>query len=182
MIAPESAAGHEKQRSSGRAGHAIVQEWPTGTATRSAQWRCRALHGYHDEVSVYRLRGRPPLAQSAWSSPSPLPPNDHADWATLGRWDAKASQRPRRPGLKEPRGHICIRIRSRSHSRKPWPRSWPYRWPRPNLFQRTAIDVGFGGAAELLAAAIGGPDGVGENGPEPAPLELVVGCSGGSAG
>jgi len=29
----------------GRAGHAIVQVWPTGAATRCAQWRCRALHG-----------------------------------------------------------------------------------------------------------------------------------------
>jgi len=40
---------------------------------------------------------RPPLAQSAWSTPSPLPPNDHADCATLGR-----RRRTRRPELKEP--------------------------------------------------------------------------------
>ena len=32
-----------------------------------------------------RLRRRPPLAQSAWSRSSPLPLNDHADFATLGR-------------------------------------------------------------------------------------------------
>jgi len=35
---------------------------------------------------------RPPLAQSAWSTPSSLPPNDHADCATLG-----CRRRPRRP-------------------------------------------------------------------------------------
>jgi len=34
---------------------------------------------------------------SAWSAPSNRPTNDHADGATLGRWDANASQRPRRP-------------------------------------------------------------------------------------
>ena len=39
---------------------------------------------------------------SAWSQPSPSPTNDHADGATLGRWDANASQRTRRPGMKEP--------------------------------------------------------------------------------
>ncbi len=45
-----------------------------------------------------RLQRRPPLAQSAWSIPSPLPPNDHADCATLGR-----QRRPRRPVPIEPR-------------------------------------------------------------------------------
>ena len=54
----------------------------------------RAPHGDHDKVRVFRLGSRPPLAQLAWSPPSPLPPNDHADWATLGR-----QGRPRRPGL-----------------------------------------------------------------------------------
>jgi len=33
----------------------------------------------------FRLPLRPPLVQSAWSMSFPLPPNDHADWATLGR-------------------------------------------------------------------------------------------------
>jgi len=41
---------------------------------------------------------------SAWSEPPNQPTNDHADGATLGRWDAKASQRPRRPEMKEPYG------------------------------------------------------------------------------
>jgi len=44
-----------------------------------------------------RLRWRPPLAQSAWSTPSTPPPNDHADCATLGR-----QGRPRRPEMTEP--------------------------------------------------------------------------------
>jgi len=56
----------------------------------------RALHGQVDEISVYRLPMRPPLAQSAWSTPSPLPPNDHADCATLGR-----QRRTRRPGMRD---------------------------------------------------------------------------------
>ncbi len=29
-----------------------------------------------------------------------IPPRDHADGATLGRWDADASRRPRRPGMR----------------------------------------------------------------------------------
>ncbi len=48
------------------------------------------------EIDFSRLRWRPPFAQSAWSTPFPSPPNDHADWATLGR-----QGRPRRPEMKE---------------------------------------------------------------------------------
>ena len=39
-------------------------------------------------------------APSAGSQPSSPPTRDHADGATLGRWDATASQRTRRPALK----------------------------------------------------------------------------------
>ena len=38
-----------------------------------------------DPVHLSRFGSRPPLAQSAWSPHSQSPPNDHADWATLGR-------------------------------------------------------------------------------------------------
>jgi len=42
-------------------------------------------------------------APSAWSQPPNLPSSDHAVGATLGRWGAKATQRPRRPGTRESR-------------------------------------------------------------------------------
>ena len=42
-------------------------------------------------------------APSAWSTPPIHHSSDHADGATLGRWDAKASQRPRRPVTTESR-------------------------------------------------------------------------------
>ena len=57
----------------------------------------RALHGYRHEVRVYRLSWRPPACHRRGRSPPNQPTHDRADGATLGRWDAKASQRPRRP-------------------------------------------------------------------------------------
>ena len=50
---------------------------------------------------LFRLRGRPPACHRLGRSPSNQPTSDHADGATLGRWDARASQRPRRPELTE---------------------------------------------------------------------------------
>ncbi len=59
-------------------------------------------------------------APSAWSQPSNQPTSDHADGATLGRRDAKASQRPRRsvmrasPGQRQESGSgTASGIRSR---------------------------------------------------------------------
>ena len=46
---------------------------------------------------LFRLRGRPPAHHRRGRSPLTQPTSDHADGATLGRRDAKASQRPRRP-------------------------------------------------------------------------------------
>jgi len=46
------------------------------------------------------LRGRPPACHRRGRSPLNQPTSDHADGATLGRWDAKASRRPRRPVLR----------------------------------------------------------------------------------
>ncbi len=54
----------------------------------------------------FRPRWRPPLASSAWSTPSPLPLNDHAYGATLGRHG-----RSRRPEPKEPARSVRIRDR-----------------------------------------------------------------------
>ena len=50
---------------------------------------------------LFRLRGRPPALEQRGRSPSIHHPRDHAARATLGRWDALAAQRPRRPGVKE---------------------------------------------------------------------------------
>ncbi len=48
----------------------------------------------------FRLRGRPPARHRRGRSPFNQPTRDHADGATLGRRDAKASQRPRRPAMR----------------------------------------------------------------------------------
>jgi len=53
--------------------------------------------------SVLPARRQAAGAPSAWSSPPNPPTNDHADGATLGRWDAGASMRPRRPEMRKPR-------------------------------------------------------------------------------
>ena len=78
----------------GCAGSVFVPERPPGTAARPAQ-----MGTGHSAAKALReslLVGmRPPFAQSAWSPPSPSPPNDHADCATLGR-----RRRPRRPGMR----------------------------------------------------------------------------------
>ncbi len=47
-----------------------------------------------------RPRGRPPARHRRGRSPLNQPTSDHADGATLGRRDAKASRRPRRPVLR----------------------------------------------------------------------------------
>ncbi len=55
--------------------------------------------GQRDELRLLQLGGRPPLASSAWSPPSSLPLNDHADGATLGR-----QGRTRRPVMRGRQG------------------------------------------------------------------------------
>jgi len=46
---------------------------------------------------LFRPRGRPPARHRRGRSPLNQPTRDHADGATLGRRDANASRRPRRP-------------------------------------------------------------------------------------
>ena len=53
--------------------------------------------GERDDGQLSRRRGRPPARHRRGRSPPRQPTRDHADGATLGRWDAKASRRPRRP-------------------------------------------------------------------------------------
>ena len=77
---------------------------------KNATTACRAPHKVHAGLPrearsglLFRLRGRPPAHHRHGRSPFNQPTSDHADGATLGRWDAKASQRTRRPGLTVPR-------------------------------------------------------------------------------
>ncbi len=72
-----------------------------------------------------RLRRRPPFARSAWSTPSPSPPNDHDDWATLGRPTSQKAGDARRiagrqwtiaptethPAVDEPNPRMAARVR-----------------------------------------------------------------------
>jgi len=53
-------------------------------------------------------RGRPPACHRRGRSPLNQPTRDHADGATLGRWDARASQRPRRPGTRDASGAVTV--------------------------------------------------------------------------
>jgi len=79
---------------SGRAGHGIVPERPSGAAARFAQCRYRALHGKRATLCLFRLGWRPPARHQPGRRPSGFLTNDHADGATLGR-----QERPRRPEL-----------------------------------------------------------------------------------
>ncbi len=81
------------------AGSAFVPVRPPGRAARPAQMptglpreaRCGLL---------FRPRGRPPACHRRGRSPLNQPTCDHADGATLGHRDAKASRWPRRPVLR----------------------------------------------------------------------------------
>jgi hypothetical protein len=83
------------------AGFDIVPDRPPGFAALLAQCptglprdaRCGLL---------LRLRGRPPARHRCGRSPHNQPTCNHADGATLVRWDAIASQRTRRPGMRVP--------------------------------------------------------------------------------
>ncbi len=79
------------------AGSAFVPERPLSGAAHPA----KVPTGLPREARcglLLRLRGRPPACHRRGRSPCNQPTRDHADGATLGRWDAKASHRPRRPG------------------------------------------------------------------------------------
>jgi len=74
---------------------------------RNATAACRAPHKVHAGLPreercglLFRLRGRPPARHRRGRSPLNQPTSDHADGATLGRWDDIASQLPRRPGIR----------------------------------------------------------------------------------
>ncbi len=87
-----------------------------GTTIRSRDaLRTMALPGSlgeRDAVCSPGLPGRPPACHRRGRSPSNQPTSDHADAPTLGRRDALASQRPRRPG---PTEHI---VQDRGDSRQ----------------------------------------------------------------
>ena len=60
-----------------------------------------------------RLRGRPPARHRRGRNPLNQPTRDHADGATLGRWDAQASQWPR-TGVEGSDRDSNIRFRARA--------------------------------------------------------------------
>jgi len=75
---------------------------------RNATAACRPPRKVHAGLprearcgQLFRLRGRPPACHRRGRSPLNQPTSHHADGATLVRWDAKASQRPRRPGIRD---------------------------------------------------------------------------------
>ena len=80
-----------RRATSGRAGHGIVPERPSGAAARFAQCRCRALHGKRATLWLFRLGWRPPARHQRGCRSSGFLTNDHADGAALGR-----KGRPRR--------------------------------------------------------------------------------------
>ena len=82
------------------AGYAIVPEPPSRNVTRFAQWRYRAPSGRASR-SIFSATREAAGVRAAWSPPFQSPPYDHADRATLGRRDAKASRRTRRPEPKD---------------------------------------------------------------------------------
>jgi len=91
--------GHEETVPHRGAGFDIVPERPSGPASRIAQCHTGLPRGARCGLLI-RLRGRPPACHRRGRSPLNQPTRDHADGATLGRWDARASQRPRRPGMR----------------------------------------------------------------------------------
>ncbi len=95
-IINRSRPGHLENHAHRGAGFDIVPERPPGIAALPAQCHTGLPRAGRSGL-LSRIRNRPP----AWSQLSPLPPRDRADGATLGLWNAKASQRPRRPVSKE---------------------------------------------------------------------------------
>jgi len=79
------------------------------TATRHAPHKVHA--GLPREARcglLLRLRGRPPALEQRGRSPSIHHPHDHAARATLGRCDALAAQRSRRPGMRAASGTATL--------------------------------------------------------------------------
>jgi len=96
---PDTFPNERKTSSHRGAGFDIVPVRPPGNASCNAQCHSGLPRGARCGL-LFRLRGRPPACHRRGRSPPNQPTSDHADGATLGRWDAKASQRPRRPVLR----------------------------------------------------------------------------------
>ena len=85
------------------AGFDIVPDRPSRLRVAPRTMSLPGSLGERDAVCCSRLRGRPPACHRRGRSPRNQPTSDHADGATLGRWDANASRRPRRPAMRTPR-------------------------------------------------------------------------------
>ncbi len=126
--------GTRDSRSLGRAGCAIVLDRPSGTVARPAQLRHRALHGTRDEVCSPGSEAGRRSHEQRGRSPPIHHPRDHAVRATLGRRDARASRRPRRPVMRKPRSEAVAEAASESVSvsvsdaalLRPLPRTLPH--------------------------------------------------------
>ncbi len=69
--------------------HVIVPHRPSGTRRAPRTIASRGTPRGERCGLLFRLGGRPPAYHRRGRSPSNPPPSDHADGATLGRWDAK---------------------------------------------------------------------------------------------
>ena len=69
------------------AGFDIVPDRPPGFAALPAQCHT-GLPREARSILVLPAQRQAAGVPSVWSQPSPLPPRDHADGATLDRWDA----------------------------------------------------------------------------------------------
>ena len=85
--------------SPGRAGHAIVPERPSGNATRSTQWRCRATLAVESSGASVPVRREAVGVPSAWSQSSNHPPTRPRRWCDAG--PPPNRRRIRRPVLQE---------------------------------------------------------------------------------
>ncbi len=85
------------------AGFDIVPERPTGFVALLAQCHTGLPRGARSRSALPATK-QAAGAPSAWSQPSLQPTSDHADGATLDRWDARASQRSRRPVMRSGSG------------------------------------------------------------------------------
>jgi hypothetical protein len=147
----EARQGNAELASTGRAGFDIVPDRPPGFAAFPAQ----CLTGLPRRARcglLSRLRDRPPACHRCGRSPPNQPTSDHADGATLGRWDANASRRPRRPGMRNT-GTQAPQI-TRDASYNGLPRS--LRGSFDSLADSFAQgDIGGGDAGTVAASGIG---------------------------
>jgi len=101
MRVPAPLKARGKQRSPGRAGHAIVPQQPSGNVVGSTQWRCRATLAAERPGAAVHATREAAGATSAGSQPSPFAPARPRRWCDAG--PPKADQKAGAPGRRERR-------------------------------------------------------------------------------